>query len=282
MSSEAPDLQRLIEQLARFEEQAWRVPPTTAAMVRAVLAEQITHLGGAVPDGVDLDAHPSHRAARRRAELEGTESAPPTGTTLPAIQQDFDFDRGASVQTASEINVTPSRLPRFDRDNPQFEDLSKYDLEPLDGPLQLANSERTDGGSLAFQLDDVAPPDPPPATPADDEAPKEADGQISRLVVHAGSENEEVLDLDQEDEISFGRGKGCTFRLKDARASRLHCRLFAKDASWWIEDLGSANGTLVNGEFLPARSPRHLTGGEEIVVGSSAIRFEADSAPSPV
>ncbi|MBX2796998.1 MAG: FHA domain-containing protein [Myxococcales bacterium] len=94
------------------------------------------------------------------------------------------------------------------------------------------------------------------------------------LVVHAGTEDEEVLSLDDDGEIRLGRGKACSIRLKDSRASRVHCRVFRSGTNWCVEDLGSANGTLVNGEFLQARTPRDLSGGEELIVGSTVLRFE--------
>ena len=45
-----------------------------------------------------------------------------------------------------------------------------------------------------------------------------------------------------------GRGEGCDLALDDARVSRRHARLAPFDGGWRVEDLGSKNGTLVDGE----------------------------------
>lgn len=48
-----------------------------------------------------------------------------------------------------------------------------------------------------------------------------------------------------------GRGEGCELALDDARVSRRHARLAPFDGGWRVEDLGSKNGTLVDGQAPP-------------------------------
>ena len=50
------------------------------------------------------------------------------------------------------------------------------------------------------------------------------------------------------DEVFFGRGNDCLMRFYDPLVSRRHARLFFEDDAWHLEDLGSRNGTIVNGE----------------------------------
>ncbi len=54
-------------------------------------------------------------------------------------------------------------------------------------------------------------------------------------------------DLQQRKTVVIGRGPGCDVVLKDVKASRKHCRLTRKDGSFQLEDLGSKNGTFVEG-----------------------------------
>jgi pSer/pThr/pTyr-binding forkhead associated (FHA) protein len=48
------------------------------------------------------------------------------------------------------------------------------------------------------------------------------------------------------------------------------------DSTWLVADLGSTNGTKVNG--LRISAPRQLENGDEITVGSTTVRFEASGA----
>jgi pSer/pThr/pTyr-binding forkhead associated (FHA) protein len=52
------------------------------------------------------------------------------------------------------------------------------------------------------------------------------------------------------DELTVGRGGGCGIVLDDSFVSQVHARVFRRDGDVWVEDLGSRNGTLVNGQQL--------------------------------
>ncbi len=75
--------------------------------------------------------------------------------------------------------------------------------------------------------------------------------------------------FDLADEITIGRAPGCGVRVDDAYTSNLHARLFRRDRSLWIEDLGSTNGTWVNGEMVP--EPVKLTRGDLVQVGGTVF-----------
>lgn len=47
--------------------------------------------------------------------------------------------------------------------------------------------------------------------------------------------------------ITIGRDQNCTLVLNDSYASSHHARVFPKDGAWWLEDLGSTNGTMMDG-----------------------------------
>jgi pSer/pThr/pTyr-binding forkhead associated (FHA) protein len=49
-------------------------------------------------------------------------------------------------------------------------------------------------------------------------------------------------------DLVVGRGPGCAVALSDDSVSRRHARLVFRDGAWIIQDLGSTNGTIVNGE----------------------------------
>ena len=69
----------------------------------------------------------------------------------------------------------------------------------------------------------------------------------------------------EEDEI-IGRGNKCTLRLPDKYLSVKHCRIYKSDGSFFIEDLGSTNGTFLNGDEL-ADEAVELIDGDKISIG---------------
>jgi hypothetical protein len=73
--------------------------------------------------------------------------------------------------------------------------------------------------------------------------------------------------------ITMGRGAQNDVALdRDEFASATHARFVPQRDGVWIEDVGSTNGTFVNGERLP--SPRRLIPGDVVRVGETELRFE--------
>jgi pSer/pThr/pTyr-binding forkhead associated (FHA) protein len=71
---------------------------------------------------------------------------------------------------------------------------------------------------------------------------------------------------------AIGRDAGNDISLPDEAASARHATLEMRDDEWWIEDLGSTNGTLVNGVRIEKRE--RVRFGDEIAVGRVAMRLE--------
>ncbi len=89
------------------------------------------------------------------------------------------------------------------------------------------------------------------------------------------------------DGLVVGRAADCGVRLTDESLSRRHCRIFRHEGQAFVEDLGSRNGTHVNGTPLTAR--QRLRPGDVVVVGATEIellapaglRLHADEARAP-
>ena len=77
---------------------------------------------------------------------------------------------------------------------------------------------------------------------------------------------------DVSDGALLGRGDEVDIRLEDTFASSRHARLTPHGGQMVIEDLGSTNGTYLNGE--PLRGPQPLHVGDRIRIGDSEFSFE--------
>lgn len=71
-------------------------------------------------------------------------------------------------------------------------------------------------------------------------------------------------------ETTVGRAPGCGIALSDDKfASSLHARLWVQGGRLWVEDLGSTNGTWLNGERLAG--PRPLVKGDRVQIGRTLL-----------
>jgi hypothetical protein len=75
-----------------------------------------------------------------------------------------------------------------------------------------------------------------------------------------------------DDPVAIGRLPECEITLSDPNVSRRHAEVRRQDDDIVVVDLGSTNGTRVNGAGITTHS---LVDGDEIVVGTTSIRFEA-------
>jgi predicted component of type VI protein secretion system len=71
---------------------------------------------------------------------------------------------------------------------------------------------------------------------------------------------------------TVGRQSGCELRVGSSQVSRKHCQLFEQKGKLVVKDLGSANGTYVNGDRV--EEMRVLDEGDELTIGSVKFRVE--------
>jgi hypothetical protein len=96
---------------------------------------------------------------------------------------------------------------------------------------------------------------------------KEADGGAGVLVLPTGEQI--VL---TEYLVTFGRLPECTISFDDSNVSRQHAEIRPEGDGFVLTDLGSTNGTKVNGE----RVTRHrLVDGDRITLGATDVEFRA-------
>jgi pSer/pThr/pTyr-binding forkhead associated (FHA) protein len=72
-------------------------------------------------------------------------------------------------------------------------------------------------------------------------------------------------------EIILGRDPGCDVPILDDTVSTRHAQLIFHHGQWWLEDLSSTNGTLLN--TLQLSMPTVITSGDEFTCGSTKIHI---------
>jgi serine phosphatase RsbU (regulator of sigma subunit) len=85
------------------------------------------------------------------------------------------------------------------------------------------------------------------------------------LLVTRPGQPQENVGLAPGREYTLGRVTENEIVLSDGSISRRHARIFPRDDCWWVEDLGSKNGTKLNGRVLA--EPAKLTPGDRIELG---------------
>jgi pSer/pThr/pTyr-binding forkhead associated (FHA) protein len=119
-------------------------------------------------------------------------------------------------------------------------------------------------------LDLVGPRVPRPATPKQPlaEAPKRKRQAPRALVVTEADQESRTFPMNDEP-ITIGRGSTCVVVLADNYASQFHARIFPRDGAWFVEDMGSTNGTYLNRVKVSQPSP--LAAGDEIRIGKTTL-----------
>ncbi len=93
------------------------------------------------------------------------------------------------------------------------------------------------------------PPAAPPAAPPRRERRPEPRGALRLRIIEPAARRGETHTIDRE--VTVGRGGGCALVLNDdTYVSQLHARLFQQNGEGYVEDLGSTNGTYVNGKQI--------------------------------
>ena len=107
------------------------------------------------------------------------------------------------------------------------------------------------------------------AAPAYSDAPRGPDGW---LIVERGGGLERDQRFDLIGGLSIGRSKEADVRIDDRYASSIHARVFSREGRFYVEDMSSTNGTLLNGATLHGEA--ELIDGDTVQIGDTTFRLE--------
>jgi pSer/pThr/pTyr-binding forkhead associated (FHA) protein len=95
-----------------------------------------------------------------------------------------------------------------------------------------------------------------------------AAGEV-QLLIESGPDSGQKFKMSSST-VRVGRSPDNDLILRDPATSGHHARLERRGSQYFITDLGSTNGTLVNGEPVQEKELKH---GDKITVGQNAVKF---------
>ena len=99
-------------------------------------------------------------------------------------------------------------------------------------------------------------------------------GTDASLVVLRGGGLEAGDRFDLFGGLTIGRSTDADVRIEDRFASGVHARLFSRGGGYYVEDMGSTNGTYLNGAQVTGESA--LSDLDEVRIGDTEFRFELE------
>jgi len=165
---------------------------------------------------------------------------------IPEPDNVFDSSPYGTLDVGDDINFDLSD------DNFGFEDSVEFSAE-LVAPDEFSSN---------IELNSVE---------ANDENIAESDEPRSAILLRDEGTSNEVVHPVQGEDFTIGRAAENNIQIKnDSKVSRKHCKLTRRSNQFYIQDLSSSNGTVVDGELI---DEKRLLGGEEIKVGETVFRF---------
>ncbi len=128
------------------------------------------------------------------------------------------------------------------------------------------------GPTLDPRIEGTLPTDRPAGKGREKRAVRPARGTVTRLMIIEPRSMKGVT-YPLGDEITLGRGDGCTISLvDDAFLSGLHARVYRQGTDAFVEDLGSTNGSFLNGTRLSVAAV--LSKGDRLQIGNTVLEAE--------
>lgn len=193
---------------------------------------------GLVPDQFTVRLHST--------DLAGLDPADEVAAELASGALSYARAHGYALRERPRVTLRPDDTLRPGEAEVDAE------VSPTSDPA--AGGDTADGGTRVYEIPVVHAPNV--------ELEVREPGRGSRRVPVSGAP------------MHIGRGADCELVLRDSKVSRRHARLVARDGVLVLADLGSTNGTMVNGHRV---SEVVLGSGDRIELGESTLVIQAAS-----
>lgn len=140
-------------------------------------------------------------------------------------------------------------------------------LEDVRGRWQRKQTTATEAATLV-----PASPTPTPNSLAAIIPVKPIKGVMAKLAIRSADGSRREYQLARQ-VVTLGRQETCDVVLADVRVSRRHTEISSNDQNYYVTDLGSANGTLLNSQRLQPHQLTLLQNGDVLSLGDSEITF---------
>jgi FHA domain len=138
--------------------------------------------------------------------------------------------------------------------------------------LWVARSASRDLARLEGSPGSPDPPAPAASRRRDRGGPDLRAGVSPRLEVVAAMGHDPGTRFDVGEGATLGRSNGADIPIDDPFASSAHARIFGRGDFMFVEDMGSTNGTYLNGRQL--KQPEQLKVADVIRIGDSEYRYQ--------
>jgi pSer/pThr/pTyr-binding forkhead associated (FHA) protein len=101
---------------------------------------------------------------------------------------------------------------------------------------------------------------------------KSGKGKAPTTLVVRDEEGRKVESVPLRSTVQVGRAEACHVRIEDRYASQFHARLYSKNGTWYVEDLGSTNGTYLNQQRLSGSA--EVQAGDHIRIGKTTMELK--------
>jgi predicted component of type VI protein secretion system len=92
---------------------------------------------------------------------------------------------------------------------------------------------------------------------------------MASVTVIFGGKDQKTYELDKP-RLEVGREPGCEIHIDNLGISRKHCAFVNRNDTFVVQDLGSSNGTYVNGNKI---TEYYLNDGDEVIIGKYSLKF---------
>jgi hypothetical protein len=217
--------------------------------------------------------------------LDGSQYCDECGAALSPAAQGRPRPSGEEENGADARQYSPVTSPSPDASAFDSPERRRATVEtPSLTSAEAGSPARTSVAAQASRRNDEAAAAPSPPRKLEDSSARRGSGNAAhaKLVIHRGrSVGKEFPLCEEESHIGRWDADGGIFPDVDldsddpeAKVSRRHARITRRGGQYYIEDLGSTNGTFVNrGRRLLPGDRQSLRDGDEVIVGKTFLKF---------